>query len=110
MIKDVVQAPSRKGNIARRGINFKYVIEYEFTIKAGKLLAEQVLTNIIDNAIDFTSIGSTIGIKVRESNTHIIIQVYSQGNGIPEHARKQIFRRFFLHLDQILTSVETTSE
>jgi K+-sensing histidine kinase KdpD len=41
---------------------------------------------------------------------HKIIQVYSQGNGIPEHARKQIFRRFFLHLDQILTSVETASE
>jgi len=70
-------------------------LKIEFNIKAEKLLAEQALANIIDNAIDFTPIGSTIGIKVSESNTHINIQVYDQGRGIPEHARKQLFRRFF---------------
>jgi two-component system sensor histidine kinase CreC len=91
----VLQAPSRKGSITRRSIKIENIIEREFNIKAEKLLAEQALANIIDNAIDFTPIGSTIGIKVSESNTHINIQVYDQGKGIPEHARKQLFRRFF---------------
>ncbi|MBT3276937.1 two-component system sensor histidine kinase CreC [Candidatus Thioglobus sp.] len=95
LIKDVVQSPSRKGNITRRGINVQYTIERKFTIKAEKLLVEQALANIVDNAIDFTPINSIIGIKVSESNTHVIIQVYDQGKGVPEHARKQIFRRFF---------------
>jgi two-component system sensor histidine kinase CreC len=95
LIKDVLQAPSRKGSITRRSIKIENIIEREFNIKAEKLLAEQALANIIDNAIDFTPIGSTIGIKVSESNTHINIQVYDQGRGIPEHARKQLFRRFF---------------
>ena len=95
LIKDVLQAPSRKGSITRRSIKIENIIEREFSIKAEKLLAEQALANIIDNAIDFTPIGSTIGIKVSESNTHINIQVYDQGKGIPEHARKQLFRRFF---------------
>lgn len=95
LIKDVLQAPSRKGSITRRSIKIENTIEREFNIKAEKLLAEQALANIIDNAIDFTPIGSTIGIKVSESNTHINIQVYDQGKGIPEHARKQLFRRFF---------------
>ena len=95
LIKDIIQAPSRKGNIARRSITIEYTIEREFIIKAEKLLAEQALANIIDNAIDFTPIGSSIGIKVSESNTHVNIQVYDQGQGVPEHARKKIFRRFF---------------
>jgi len=95
LIKDVLQSPTRKGNIARRSINIEYSIEREFTIKAEKLLAEQALSNIIDNAIDFTPAGSTISVKVSESNTHVNIQVQDQGVGVPEHARRQIFRRFF---------------
>ncbi|WPE18702.1 two-component system sensor histidine kinase CreC [Candidatus Thioglobus autotrophicus] len=95
LIKDVIQSPSRKGNIARRSIKIEYTLEREFIINAEKLLAEQALSNIIDNAIDFTPIGSTISIKVSESNTHVNIQVLDQGEGVPEHARKQIFRHFF---------------
>jgi len=95
LIKDVVQAPSRKGNIARRSLKIEYNIERDFSINAEKLLAEQALSNIIDNAIDFTPPNSTISIKVSESNTHINIQVKDQGKGIEEHARKKIFRRFF---------------
>ena len=95
LIKDVVQAPSRKGNIARRSLKIEYNIEREFSINAEKLLAEQALSNIIDNAIDFTPPNSTISIKVSESNLHINIQVQDQGKGIEEHARKKIFRRFF---------------
>ena len=89
LIKDVLQAPSRQGSITRRGIKL------EFTIKAEKLLAEQALSNIIDNAIDFTPPNSTFSIKVSESNTHVNIQIQDQGKGVPEHARKQIFTRFF---------------
>lgn len=95
LIKDVLQAPSRQGSITRRGIKLEYTIEREFTIKAEKLLAEQALSNIIDNAIDFTPPNSTISIKVSESNTHVNIQIQDQGKGVPEHARKQIFTRFF---------------
>ena len=82
LIKDVVHAPSRKGNIARRSLKIEYNIEREFSINAEKLLAEQALSNIIDNAIDFTPPNSTISIKVSESNLHINIQVQDQGKGI----------------------------
>ncbi len=95
LIKDVLQSPSRKGNITRRGIQIKDTIERDFSIKAEKLLAEQALSNIIDNAIDFTPPNSTITIKVRESNSHVNIEVHDQGSGVPEHARKQIFKHFF---------------
>ncbi len=95
IIKDVVQSPSRKGNIALRSIELYYDIERDFIINVEKILVEQALSNILDNAIDFTPVGSTIAIKVSESNTHVNIQVFDQGQGIPEHARRQLFRRFF---------------
>ena len=95
LIENVLTSPSRAGRISSRGIKFEFNIEREFTINAEKLLAEQALANIIDNAIDFTPPNSTISIKISESNTHVIIQVSDQGKGVPEHARRQLFRRFF---------------
>jgi len=95
LIKEVLQSPTRKGKISFRSIKIETTIEREFIFKAEKLLAEQALSNIIDNAIDFTPTSSTIGIKVSESNTHVNIQVFDQGIGIPEHAKKQLFRHFF---------------
>jgi two-component system sensor histidine kinase CreC len=50
---------------------------------------------VIDNAIAFTPNDSTITIQVRESNKYISIKVMDQGEGIPEYARRQLFRRFF---------------
>ena len=95
LIENVLTSPSRAGRISSRGIKFEFNIEREFIINAEKLLAEQALANIIDNAIDFTPPNSTINIKISESNTHVIIQVSDQGKGVPEHARRQLFRRFF---------------
>ena len=95
LIEEVVAAPSRIGNITSRSIKIEYDIDRDLSIKAEKLLAEQAIGNILDNAIDFTPKGSTIGIKASESNTHIIIQILDQGIGVPEHTKKQLFRRFF---------------
>ncbi|HIG88856.1 MAG TPA: two-component system sensor histidine kinase CreC, partial [Candidatus Thioglobus sp.] len=83
LIEEVIKAPTRIGNITSRSIKVDYDIEREFSIKAEKLLAEQAIGNIIDNAIDFTPKGSTIEIKVSESNTCVKIQVLDQGPGVP---------------------------
>ena len=95
LIEEVIKAPSRIGRITSKRIKLEYDIERDFSIKVEKLLAEQAVSNIIDNAIDFTPEGSTITIKVSESNTVVMIQVFDQGPGVPEHARRQLFTRFF---------------
>ena len=95
LIEEVIKAPSRIGRITSKRIQLEYDIERDFSIKVEKLLAEQAVSNIIDNAIDFTPEESTITIKVSESNTVVMIQVFDQGPGVPEHARRQLFTRFF---------------
>ncbi|HAY41507.1 MAG TPA: histidine kinase, partial [Gammaproteobacteria bacterium] len=95
LIEEVIKVPTRIGNITAKGIKIKYEIERKFSIKAEKLLAEQAVSNIIDNAIDFTKENSTITIKVNESNTSINIHILDQGPGMVEHERNQLFRRFF---------------
>jgi len=95
LIADVIKTPARLKRITDKSIALEYDIEQDFSLKVEKLLAEQAIGNVIDNAIDFTPNDSTITIQVRESNKYISIKVMDQGEGIPEYARRQLFRRFF---------------
>ncbi len=68
----------------------------------------QVLTNLLDNAIKFSSRGSTVWISVKQvirdkelaaeefpiSNFSVLFQVKDQGRGIPEDKLDSIFERF----------------
>lgn len=60
----------------------------------GKLI-EQVLINLIDNALKYTPKGSIIEIKVYQKEERVFFEVSDNGSGIPEKSIKYLFDRFF---------------
>ena len=95
LIKNVLNSPTRKGLIKSKSIEIKDDVEGDAEIEVEAILAEQAISNIIDNAISFTPNGSTVQIKVRESNRNVQIKVLDEGEGIPEYAKGRIFTRFY---------------
>ena len=59
------------------------------------LLIEQVLINLIDNAIKYTQSDSIIEVKVIEKEDNVIFEVSDNGKGIPEEDIPAIFDRFY---------------
>ncbi len=59
------------------------------------LLIEQVLINLIDNAIKYTQDDSIIEVKVIEKEENVIFEVSDNGKGIPEEDIRAIFDRFY---------------
>jgi PAS domain S-box-containing protein len=57
---------------------------------------EQVLTNLLDNAVKYTPQGGPIKVTMREDAKaqNIWISIQDQGIGIPSHQQAQIFGRF----------------
>jgi signal transduction histidine kinase len=55
---------------------------------------EQVLVNLIENAIKFSDIGTKIEIRVEEDPTYVTVSVKDQGMGISEDNLKTIFDKF----------------
>ena len=56
---------------------------------------QQVLYNLIDNAIKFSNNNSTIYIETTEKNEKVLISVKDTGIGIPKDSINQIWDRFY---------------
>lgn len=65
------------------------------TIYADEDRLQQVLMNLIDNAIKYTSQGGSITIVATEDDGFVTIAVNDTGVGIPLHEQDRIFERFY---------------
>ena len=59
------------------------------------LQMDQVLTNLIENAVRYTPSGSPIEISGVEQNGEILVRVADRGQGIPEEYKERIFDKFY---------------
>jgi two-component system, OmpR family, sensor histidine kinase ResE len=64
-----------------------------YVLDADKI--EQVLTNLIDNAIRHTSENGTVSIVVSNNENGISLKVQDSGSGIPEEDLPFVFERFY---------------
>ena len=64
-------------------------------IVADKDRIEQVLMNILSNAIKYTQEGGRIDIDMRLAGRRVILTVTDNGIGIPEAEQSRVFERFF---------------
>jgi signal transduction histidine kinase len=55
---------------------------------------EQVLTNLLTNAIKFSNAGSTVEVTLSANDTRVFIAVKDQGVGIPEEEKNKLFKPF----------------
>jgi len=58
-------------------------------------LIDQILMNLLDNAIKYSPDGGSIEVKLEEISDRIIIRVNDSGIGIPEKELPRIFERFY---------------
>ncbi|MCB9919616.1 MAG: response regulator [Planctomycetes bacterium] len=55
----------------------------------------QVIRNLIENAIKFTSRGGSIEVRLRRDGAHAVIDVLDSGVGISQEDRGSVFQRFW---------------
>ncbi len=68
-------------------------LEAEITADKGKI--EQVLTNLIDNALKFNKENGTIDISISRRDGRVRVEVRDSGIGIPDKDLPRIFERFY---------------
>ena len=56
---------------------------------------EQILVNLLTNAVKFSPTGSTVSISARRDDSEVIVSVADEGPGIAPEEQKRIFDRFY---------------
>lgn len=70
------------------------------TVQADPLRMEQVVRNLVDNAIKYSPDGTPVDVGVDRVNGEVRLAVRDRGLGVPEAERERIFERFHrAHVD-----------
>lgn len=94
VIKDTIA--TFEGTCTNKKIKVNLVLSgKELFVKADMGRIQQVLYNLIDNAIKFSDNGKNIKIETTEKNETVFVSVKDEGIGIPKESLKNIFDRFY---------------
>ncbi len=89
-------AASFEGTCRSKRIRIELVLTGErLSVIADKSKIEQVLYNLLDNAIKFSHPDSSIKIETSEKHGKIFVSVKDSGIGIPKDSLRLIFDRFY---------------
>ncbi|MBB3907383.1 sensor histidine kinase [Anoxybacteroides rupiense] len=72
-----------------------YYCDGNITVHIDQKRFEQVMINLLDNALKYSDQGSTVSIDARAEKNNIVMIVSDEGRGIPEEDLPHIFERFY---------------
>jgi len=78
-----------------RGITLKIETAAAAQVRGSRILLVEALLNLIDNAIQWTPRGGTVGVAVRANGHEATLSVADSGPGIADEERGRIFQPFY---------------
>ena len=64
-------------------------------VNVDAILVEQVLQNLLENAVRFSKPRSEIFLRAKQDNDFVTLEICDQGPGIPEGSERDVFDKFF---------------
>lgn len=100
LIRNYFDGPAREKNI-----HINVAVEDHLQINIHALTLQRILDNLISNAIKFSEAGTTVHIRVLNTENYFYISVQDEGPGISAEDQKMLFKKF-----KKLTSQPTAGE
>ena len=93
LVDEIFAALSSKAGLRR--VRLVSGIDQELTVRGDPLRLEQMLTNLIDNAIKFNREAGSVTVSIATEPTRYLISVADTGEGIVADSLQRIFERFY---------------
>ncbi|BAO43995.1 sensor histidine kinase [Thiolapillus brandeum] len=76
------------------GLNYHIDCDEQIMLHADRQRLSQVFVNLLNNASDASTAGSSIQVLAHQDDQQLTIEVIDEGSGIPDHFREQLFEPF----------------
>jgi two-component system sensor histidine kinase CreC len=80
---------------AARNVAVRLDIQDDAVVEGDAFLLRRALSNLLDNAVDFSPAASEIVVSLERKGRKAAVQVRDRGPGIPEYAVDKVFEKFY---------------
>ena len=91
----VEQVDALEPRLGKHGLRVETSLLAGAMVRGDGFLLGQALSNLLDNAVEFSPPGGCIRLDLRRTGDSLVIAVGDEGPGVPEFARDRVFERFF---------------
>ena len=81
--------------LAKKQLTAETAIDDSCSVEGERFLLQQAISNLLDNAIEFSPQGATIEISATREQDAWSLCIRDRGPGIPDYARDRLFERFY---------------
>jgi len=93
LLRDI--AASAQATAVARGVRLRTELRTHATAEGDAFLLRRAISNLVDNAIDFSPLGGEVVLTLERHGRMARIGVRDQGKGIPDYAREKVFEKFY---------------
>lgn len=93
LVDALIQA--RSVRVESGALNVENRIEAGVAVSGERFLINQAVSNLLDNALDFTPAGGSITVTAEVAGGEVVLRVVNQGELIPEFALPRLTERFY---------------
>lgn len=86
---------SKEPMVSRKSLAVQIEAGGQVVVKGDPFLLHQAVSNLLQNAVDFSPPGGRIVLRAEVDGPGVRIAVEDEGPGIPGYAREKIFQKFF---------------
>ena len=86
---------SAQASGAARGVRVELPAGDAASVEGDTFLLRRALSNLIDNAIDFSPRDAVVTVQVQRRGRSVEMSVRDHGPGIPEYAEDKVFEKFY---------------
>jgi signal transduction histidine kinase len=95
IVENVIELMYPKIKNSNIKLNREYEDEVIYEALADEDKTEQIIINLVDNAVKYTPKEGTITIGIKNKETEVLVYVKDTGIGIPENEKHKIFEKFY---------------
>ena len=93
LLQDI--AASARTAASARNVEVRVAIEAQATTEGDPFLLRRAVSNLLDNAIDFSPAGREVVLTLQATSRLARITVRDRGQGIPDYAKDKVFEKFY---------------